>query len=344
MIFWIILAVIFSIVAWINLGSQRSILGTLPTRTILMQCGIVILGLATSIPIYLHLGQPEIAEFAADHKDVDFSNPTASSAFMLNELKKAVLKSPNNLLLRQNLTKSYLILGLYAEAKTSAEELITISPNNVNSLLIMADIAVASNRGIFNQEASQLVSKVLKIEPENTNGLILKGLDLKQKNKTNEALAVWRRALVTLPPSSNLKKELNLLITAESQQAVKEEITDKNKAAVNSFNLSVEVTQEKALNTKWKPQDTIFITTHYLDSPRIPITASRRFAGELPFEITIDENSIMGVRKNINPAKSIFVKLRVSESGDTQEQKSDTTLKSAPFLVTETNQIQLTLP
>ena len=52
----------------------------------------------------------------------------------------------------------------------------------------------------------------------------------------------------------------------------------------------------------------------------------------------------MGVRKNLNLAKSIFVKVRLSESGDTQEQKSDTTLKSAPFLVTEKNQIQLTLP
>ena len=140
------------------------------------------------------------------------------------------------------------------------------------------------------------------------------------------------------------KKELNLLITAESQQAVKEAITDQNKAAENSFNLSVKVMQEKALNTKWKPQDTIFITTHYLDSPRIPITASRRFAGDLPFEITIDENSIMGVRKNLNPAKSIFVKVRVSESGDTKEQKSDKTVKSTPFLVTEKNQIQLILP
>ena len=343
MIFWVILAVIFSIVAWINLGSQRSILGALPTRTMLIQCGIVILGLATSIPVYLYLGKPEIAEFAADHKDVDFSNPIASSAFMLNELKKAVLKNPNNLLLRQNLTKSYLILGLYTEAKISAEELIRISPNDVNSLLIMADIAVASNRGIFNQEASQLVTRVLKIEPENSNGLILKGLDLKQKNKISEALVAWRRALVTLPPSSNLKKELNLLITAESQ-AVEEAITGKNKVTVNPFNLSVKVTQNKTSNTKRRAQDTIFITTHYLDSPRIPITASRRSVGELPFEITIDENSIMGVRKNLNPAKSIFVKVRVSESGDTQEQKSDTTLKSAPFLVTETNQIQLTLP
>ncbi len=343
MIFWVILAVIFSIVAWINLGSQRSILGALPTRTMLIQCGIVILGLATSIPVYLYLGKPEIAEFAADHKDVDFSNPIASSAFMLNELKKAVLKNPNNLLLRQNLTKSYLILGLYTEAKISAEELIRISPNDVNSLLIMADIAVASNRGIFNQEASQLVTRVLKIEPENSNGLILKGLDLKQKNKISEALVAWRRALVTLPPSSNLKKELNLLITAESQ-AVEEAITGKNKVTVNPFNLSVKVTQNKTSNTKRRAQDTIFITTHYLDSPRIPITASRRSVGELPFEITIDENSIMGVRKNLNPVKSIFVKVRVSESGDTQEQKNDTTLKSAPFLVTETNQIQLTLP
>ena len=343
MIFWVILAVIFSIVAWINLGSQRSILGALPTRAMLIQCGIVILGLATSIPVYLYLGKPEIAEFAADHKDVDFSNPIASSAFMLNELKKAVLKNPNNLLLRQNLTKSYLILGLYTEAKISAEELIRISPNDVNSLLIMADIAVASNRGIFNQEASQLVTRVLKIEPENSNGLILKGLDLKQKNKISEALVAWRRALVTLPPSSNLKKELNLLITAESQ-AVEEAITGKNKVTVNPFNLSVKVTQNKTSNTKRRAQDTIFITTHYLDSPRIPITASRRSVGELPFEITIDENSIMGVRKNLNPVKSIFVKVRVSESGDTQEQKNDTTLKSAPFLVTETNQIQLTLP
>jgi hypothetical protein len=51
----------------------------------------------------------------------------------------------------------------------------------------------------------------------------------------------------------------------------------------------------------------------------------------------------MGVRKNLNPAKSIFVKVRVSESGDTQEQKSDTTVKSTPFLLTEKNQIQLIL-
>ena len=343
MIFWAILAVIFSIVVWINLGSQRSILSTLPTKAMLAQCGIIILGLATSIPVYLYLGKPAIAEFAADHEDVDFSNPSASSAFMLNELKKAVLKNPDDILLRQNLTRSYLILGLYAEAKVSGKELVQISPNNVNSLLIMADIVVASNRGIFNQEASQLVSKVLEIEPENSNALILKGLDLKQRNRISEALVAWRGALATLPPSSNLRKELNLLITAESQ-ALRETITGKSKVTVNPFNLSVKVTQDKTPNTKRRAQDTIFITTHYLDSPRIPITASRRSVGELPFEITIDENSIMGVRKNLNPAKSIFVKVRVSESGDTQEQKSDTTLESAPFLVTEKNQIQLTLP
>ena len=52
----------------------------------------------------------------------------------------------------------------------------------------------------------------------------------------------------------------------------------------------------------------------------------------------------MGVRKSLDAAKSIFVKVRVSKSGDTQEQKSDTTVKSAPFLVTEKNQIKLTLP
>ena len=343
MIFWATLAVIFSIIVWINLGSQRSILSTLPTKAMLIQCGIIILGLATSIPVYLYLGKPAIAEFAADHKNVDFSNPSASSAFMLNELKKAVLKNPDDILLRQNLTRSYLILGLYTEAKVSGKELVQISPDNVNSLLIMADIVVASNRGIFNQEASQLVDKVLEIEPENSNGLILKGLDLKQKNKISEALVAWRAALATLSPSSNLKKELNLLITAESQ-AVEEAITGKNKVTVNPFNLSVKVTQNKTSNTKRRAQDTIFVTTHYLDSPRIPNTASRRSVGELPFEITIDENSIMGVRKNLNPVKSIFVKVRVSENGDTQEQKSDTTLKSAPFLVTEKNQIQLTLP
>ena len=343
MIFWVVLAVIFSIVVWLNLGSQRSILRTLPTRSMLIQCGIVILGLATSIPVYLHLGQPEIAEFAADHKDVDFSNPIASSAFMINELKKAVLKTPNDLLLRQNLTKSYLILGLYAEAKVSAKELIQISPNNVNSLLIMADIAVASNRGIFNQEASQLVRKVLKIEPENSNGLILMGLDLKQKNKTNEALVVWRRALATLPQASNLKKELHSLIAAESQ-AMGETKAGRKTAAPNTFNLSVKVTKDRALNTKWNDQSTIFITTHYLDSPRIPITASRRSAGELPFEIIIDENSLMGARKNLDTTKSIFVKVRVSESGDTREQKSDTSMKSMPFLISEKNRVELSLP
>ncbi len=308
-----------------------------------MQYGIIIIGLATSIPVYMYLGKPEIAEFAADHENVDFSSAHISSAFMLNELKKAVSKNPNDLLLRQNLTKSYLILGLYAEAKLSAKELIQISPNDVNSLLIMADIAVASNRGIFDKEASQLVRKVLEIDPENTNGLILKGLELKQKKKTNEALVAWRRALTTLPPSSNLKKELNLLIVAESQ-AMEGASVDKNEYSPNTFNLSVKVTQNEPLSTKLRAQDTIFITTHYLDSPRIPITASRRSAGELPFEIIIDENSLMGARKNLDTTKSIFVKVRVSESGDTREQKSDTSMKSMPFLISEKNRVELSLP
>jgi cytochrome c-type biogenesis protein CcmH len=343
MIFWAILAVIFSIVVWINLGSQRSILSTLPTKAMLIQCGIIVLGLATSIPVYLYLGKPAIAEFAADHKDVDFSNPNASSAFMLNELKKAVLKSPDDILLRQNLTRSYLILGLYAEAKASGKELLQISPDNVNSILIMADIVVASNRGIFNQEASQLVSKVLEIEPENSNGLILKGLDLKQKNKINEALVAWRGALATLPQSSNLKKELHLLIAAESQ-AMGETKADRKTATPNTFNLSVKVTKDRALNTKWNDQSTIFITTHYLDSPRIPITASRRSAGELPLEIIINEKSLMGARTNLDATRSIFVKVRVSESGDTREQKSDTSVVSKSFLILEKNRVELSLP
>lgn len=343
MMFWAIIAAIFSIIVFVILGSERSNLSTLPKKTMLMQCGIIILGLATSVPVYIYLGKPEIAEFAANHEAVDYSNPVASSAFMLNELKKAVLKNPNDLLLRQNLTRSYLILGLYAEAKVSGKELIRISPNDVHSLLIMVDVAVASNHGIFDHESSQLVRKVLEIEPKNSNGLILRGLELKQKNKPNEALVAWRRALATLPPSSSLKKELNLLIAAESQ-AMEYANADKTKAVPNPFNLSVKVTEEKSLNANWKSQDTIFITTHYVDSPRIPITANRRSVGELPFEIIIDEKSIMGARKSLDASKSIFVKVRLSVSGDTTEQKGDMTKKSAPFLMAKNNQVRIALP
>jgi tetratricopeptide (TPR) repeat protein len=304
----------------------------------LIHGGIVVLGLATSFPIYQYLGKPQIAEFVTSRENIDFANPVASSAFMLNELKKAVAKNPKSLVLRQNLTRSYLILGLYEDAQNSAARLIKLSPTEISSMLILVDVLVASNRGVFTEEAINLVRKILEIEPNNSNGLILKGLYLKQSNKPEEALVAWRNAFATLPFSSTLRSELKLLIAAE------ETSTNKDKGTSNRFNLSVRVSLDNSANVALKHQDTIYITTHYLDDPRIPITASRRSVRDLPFELTIDNSSIMGARKSLDKTKSIFVKVRVSASGDTKEQRSDLTTKSVPFLISKKNQIHLTLP
>ncbi len=343
MLFWALLTLLFVCVVWVIIRPQSNPPTGDSKKATSFQASLVFIGLLTSFPLYHYLGEPQIAEFVVAHDDVDFTNPAASSAFMLNELKEAVTKNPESAALRQNLTRSYLILGLYEDAQKSAAELIKLSPSEIPSLLTLVDVLVASSRGTFNEEAINLVERILQLEPNNSNGLILRGLYLKQNGKNEEALIALRNAFTFLPSSSKLKTELKLLITAEAL-AIEGTKSNKETTTSNTFNLSVRVSLDNSANVSWKGQDTIFITTHYVDEPRIPITASRRSVRELPFEITIDDNSIMGARKSLDETKTIFVKIRVSESGSVRTQKGDVTKKSAPFVMSTKNQIQIILP
>ena len=343
MLFWALLTLLFVCVVWVIIRPQSNPPAGDSKKATSFQASLIFVGLLTSFPIYHYLGEPQIAEFVVAHDDVDFTNPAASSAFMLNELKEAVTKNPESAALRQNLTRSYLILGLYEDAQKSAAELIKLSPSEIPSLLTLVDVLVASNRGTFNEEAINLVGRILQLEPNNSNGLILKGLYLKQNGKNEEALINLRNAFTFLPSSSKLRSELKSLITTEAL-AVEGTKSNKKEAASSTINLSVRVSLDNSANVTWKDQDTIFITTHYVDEPRIPITASRRSVRELPFKITLDDSSIMGARKSIDETKAIFVKIRVSASGSTREQKGDLIKKTAPFVMSIKHQIQVMLP
>ena len=89
----------------------------------------------------------------------------------------------------------------------------------------------------------------------------------------------------------------------------------------------------QALQTKIKPDDTVFIFARLVDGPRMPVALLKRRASELPLDFNLDASTATSPTLRLSPSMALVVSARISRSGLAAPQPGDWQGTSQPVAV-----------
>ncbi len=158
------------------------------------------IGLALALPVaaillYLVIGMPQAIDAPAQQR---FSQDDIEK--MVAGLAAKLEKEPENFKGWAMLARSYKMMGRFPEAVKAYERTGEMLQTSAELLVDYADTQAAING--FDTKALDLLNRALKIEPNNLQGLWLRGTAAFEGRRYDKAIADWEVLLKGLPPES----------------------------------------------------------------------------------------------------------------------------------------------
>jgi cytochrome c-type biogenesis protein CcmH len=192
-------------------------------------------------------------------------------------------------------------------------------------MLLYADALANANDKNLIGKPSELIAKVLTLEPENMEALWLGGMAKAQSGEDQAAYDTWKKLIGLLPPGSEGQKQIQGLLdqlVAEKPNIIVDNKSSKP-AAANGVEVKVTVDIAAELKANSKPNDTVFIYAQAMSGPKMPLAIARKIVSELPVSVILNDS--MAIMPNMKLSNFPKVKLlaRVSASGNAMPQAGD---------------------
>ena len=181
----------------------------------------LLLSLATLLPLatvglYLAIGKPEAIQPADPHGGRQISRTEIDA--MVAGLAAKLEKEPDNHRGWAMLGRSYKTMGRFQEAAQAYARTGPMLDNSADLLVDYADAVAAAHNG-FNPQALQLLDKALKLDPNQLQGLWMRGTAAFQAGRFDAAIADWEKLLSQLPAESEDAKAIQGNIAQAKKQA-----------------------------------------------------------------------------------------------------------------------------
>lgn len=181
---------------------------------------IVLILISGSLGLYFYLGNRAALDPTQTLSD---TGDAAQFIDAVQALEKKVRENPDDLQQQIMLARSYRAMGRYEDAVAAYGKSWEAIKDNAQELSLFAGV-LAVYRGKFDGKPDELLAQALKIDPENTDALMLAGGSAFEKMDFPQAVALWKRAKNT----ANLDEEDSQWI--ETQIAEAQKIIDKGQS------------------------------------------------------------------------------------------------------------------
>jgi cytochrome c-type biogenesis protein CcmH len=227
-------------------------------------------------------------------------------------------------------------MGEHGKAIAAYERAKTLAPDEPTVLLGLAE-ALARGSGQLTGEPEQLIDSVLELQPNNGNGLFMKGLALFQRDDVAGALQRWQQVKAMLAPGSEDAAAIQQYI-AEAQQrlglptqaasaptvaAAAVDSTPAPAAADGGKSVRVQVQLDPELQGRFSPDDTLFVFARATAGPPMPLAVQRLTAADLPVSLTLDDSMAMMPQMRLSNFDQVVIGARISKSGNAIPQSGD---------------------
>jgi cytochrome c-type biogenesis protein CcmH len=289
-----------------------------------------------SMGMYVWVGEPDAINPQIT-KAPDQIDPQALGK-MAESLAQKLNDKPDNLQGWVMLGRTYRTLEKFDAALQAYDRALKLSADD-DLKLERVEVLAMKTQGNFEGEPWAVIQDILQRDPLHYNALLMAGSASYAHEKFADALKFWQQARKTLEPNNpdvpnledaiaNVQQKLGQPIKPFTGQAVPaapvKEVSEGNASASSKgMAVSGQVTLSEAFKSKVKPSDVVFIYATPANGERMPLAIFKTTVAQLPMAFTLDDSTAMTPDRKLSGAGEVWVKVRVSKSGNAMPQSGD---------------------
>ncbi|MGQ4276387.1 c-type cytochrome biogenesis protein CcmI [Pseudidiomarina sp. E22-M8] len=221
-------------------------------------------------------------------------------------------------------------LQQYEQALAAYERAYQMDSERAGVLLGYAQLLINIGGAERLQRAAQLLSKLLQLQPQNSDALSLTGAVAYQRGDWAQAAQAWKLLLQIMPKDDPRYTAVqNALADAEQRQA----------GTQRELRVTVELAPE--LRARLPEQATLFVFVKAPDGAPMPAAVVRQPVTEFPVEVTLSDANAMLADYQMSQLNQWLVEARISTDDRIEISSGD--LGATPQTVTADAQVNLTL-
>ncbi|MDD5275869.1 MAG: c-type cytochrome biogenesis protein CcmI [Methylovulum sp.] len=224
------------------------------------------------------------------------------------------------------LGKSYKYLQQFPKAAAAFEQAYRLQGDKPEVMLLYADALAYANDEQLAGKPTELVFKVLELEPDNVTALWFGGMAKAQAGDTATASQLWQKLVVLLPAGSKEQQEVQGLLAKvgspqETPPAAEPKTGQQTKPS--DVAIAVQVSLAAELQKTVRPEDTVFVYAQALAGPKMPLAIVRKQVSDLPLGVTLNDAMAMVPTMKLSNFTEVKLLARVSKSGNAMAQPGD---------------------
>jgi cytochrome c-type biogenesis protein CcmH len=281
-----------------------------------------------SMGMYLWVGEPEALDPMAVRSP---EQPDQQSLIKMAEgLAQKLNEKPDNLQGWVMLGRTYRTLEKFDAAVQAYDRALKLSADD-DLKLERVEVLAMKSQGNFEGEPWAVIRDILQRDPQHYGALLLAGSASYSHEKYSDALKYWQQARKPLTADNPDVQGLDEAIASVQKKlgmaagpAVAAASSANNaSAATAGLNVTGQVSIAEALKGKVKPSDVVFIYATPANGERMPLAIFKTTVAQLPLAFTLDDSTAMTPDRKLSAAGEVFVKVRVSKSGNAMPQSGD---------------------
>ena len=241
---------------------------------------------------------------------------------MVAQVKQRLTKEPDNAEGWSILARTQYALGNFREASAAFEKLSVLIPNDADVLADYADALAMSQGRSFAGKPKELMQLALKTDPTQWKALAMAGSEAFDRKDYQTAIDYWQRLQSTAPADSPVASQVQggidqaRALAGGAVDTPTKKGSDVARGAPAGRSVSGTVTLSPSLQSKVRPEDSVFVFARPADGSRMPVAVVRARVSELPLRFTLDDSRAMAPTAKISGHEDVIVTARVSRSGN----------------------------
>jgi cytochrome c-type biogenesis protein CcmH len=322
------------------------------------------------------------AKDAAGHATLPDGSPMPPLETLAEQLAQRLEQKPDNPTGWLMLARTWFTLGEQDKGMAAMERAYKVAPRQADVLLAYAEALAKANDNRLAGRPVGLLDTLLAVEPDNLNGLWLRGMAAFQVADFPGALRRWEPLMSALDPAGPDAQELTGLmekargmvtatgvagpVTARSVSAATTATSVPGPTATASVQapaqpataaspqqpqapadrpagLTVSVALDPALAAQTTPNTTVFIYAKAVSGPPMPLAAQRVRVADLPATLTLDDSMAMMPQMRLSAFPQVTVGARISRSGQAMPQPGDYEGEVSPVASNQAGTVAVTI-
>jgi len=247
---------------------------------------------------------------------------------IIASVEQRLKTNPDDIQGWQILSRSYISLGRFKDAKVALKKLIELQGETPDLLVTLADAANLAAGGSMAGEPSRYVQRALSLDPNHPQALWMAGVSSIQSGDASSAISYWEKLVPQLEGLPQQQQELQDLIAQTKQQPSSDtgsivNNTVQETAETASNGIRVIVSLDPALKAQTSPSDLVFIFAKATQGPPAPLAVKRLTVADLPASVILNDDDAMIAQFKLSLFENVSISARVAKSGNPIAQAGD---------------------